>query len=490
MLTFPAMFALIACAAGLFIAALAARLARAAGWRSEASLVPVALTASAYAFCDLATYAQLPVDSEVLGQRLGLTAGALHVVAWLRFSAAHLGLEGLRRRLWWGYAALAGMTLVPGLAHTGEVRRRIVPRLALVYNEAVPSSLGVALTVTIAGGLIVVAARYVQALHRGVRGAGPLVAAFAFYIAVTVNDILAAYGTIDAPALLDGAFFAPLGVAVWLLADRFVAEARDLDQGRGELQRTADLRGREIDEAAAAIARDARLAALGSFSSAVAHAINNPASVAAANLTHVLESARSGAIVPAEHREALVETRDALARIGQITGQLLHASRLAAAPGGDDVDAAVAVQGAVDLARRRGRSPKRLGVSVPSGLRLAVEGPVLVEVLANLLDETSEAIGEVRITAAETGRGRMDLVVADDGPPMDPEVLARALDPFFSIQPGRTSQLGLSMCRALIVGQGGDLSVSSRRDDGTRFVLDLPRSQGTPTPPRVGGTPA
>lgn len=215
MLTFPAMLALVASSVGAFVAVLATRLARAGGLRDRRSIVPAALTAMLYAVGDLGTYAVLPATWQVGAQRLSVAFGALHVAAWLRFADGELGPGRLRGRAWIAVATIAPLALVPGITHSGRTNTRVVPGLALVYHEAELTLLGLAATLLIAGSLVVVTARYAAAWRRGAEGAAAFVAAFAVYSLVTLNDILAAAGVLPTPSLLDAAFFAPLGVAVF-----------------------------------------------------------------------------------------------------------------------------------------------------------------------------------------------------------------------------------------------------------------------------------
>jgi CheY-like chemotaxis protein len=65
--------------------------------------------------------------------------------------------------------------------------------------------------------------------------------------------------------------------------------------------------------------------------------------------------------------------------------------------------------------------------------------------------------------------------VSDTGGGMAPEVLARAVDPFFTTKDaGRGSGLGLSMVYGFVVQSGGNLHIASRPGAGTRVDLYLP----------------
>ncbi len=65
--------------------------------------------------------------------------------------------------------------------------------------------------------------------------------------------------------------------------------------------------------------------------------------------------------------------------------------------------------------------------------------------------------------------------VVDNGAGMAPQVLARALEPFYSTKPaGRGSGLGLSMVYGFVSQSGGYLDLSSQLGQGTRVELHLP----------------
>jgi signal transduction histidine kinase len=71
----------------------------------------------------------------------------------------------------------------------------------------------------------------------------------------------------------------------------------------------------------------------------------------------------------------------------------------------------------------------------------------------------------------------VSLSVTDDGCGMSPEVLARAIEPFFTTKGiGKGTGLGLPMVHGLAEQSGGRLSLSSRPGRGTRIEIWLPRA--------------
>ncbi len=71
------------------------------------------------------------------------------------------------------------------------------------------------------------------------------------------------------------------------------------------------------------------------------------------------------------------------------------------------------------------------------------------------------------------------LSIADTGCGMAPDVLARALEPFFTTKPlGQGTGLGLSMTYGFLRQSGGRIDIESRQGEGTIVRLCLPRHTG------------
>ena len=65
--------------------------------------------------------------------------------------------------------------------------------------------------------------------------------------------------------------------------------------------------------------------------------------------------------------------------------------------------------------------------------------------------------------------------MVDDGPGMSPEVLARALDPFFTTKPtGQGMGLGLFLAASVAEQLGGELQLRSELGSGTAVTLEIP----------------
>ncbi|WP_238384415.1 ATP-binding protein, partial [Teichococcus vastitatis] len=71
------------------------------------------------------------------------------------------------------------------------------------------------------------------------------------------------------------------------------------------------------------------------------------------------------------------------------------------------------------------------------------------------------------------------LSVSDTGTGMTPDVMARALEPFYTTKPeGQGTGLGLSMVYGFVRQSGGQVRISSRPGQGTSICLYLPFHPG------------
>ncbi len=70
------------------------------------------------------------------------------------------------------------------------------------------------------------------------------------------------------------------------------------------------------------------------------------------------------------------------------------------------------------------------------------------------------------------------IAVSDTGCSIDPEILEKVFDPFFSTKPeGRGSGLGLSMVHGFVKQSGGQINIYSEVGHGSTVRLYLPRSR-------------
>jgi signal transduction histidine kinase len=101
----------------------------------------------------------------------------------------------------------------------------------------------------------------------------------------------------------------------------------------------------------------------------------------------------------------------------------------------------------------------------------------LHELLANAIDATTET-GTITLTT-HTSPDTITITIHDTGPGMPPEILARAMEPFFTTRPnGAGKGLGLAIAQHFARQTGGTLNLTSTPSLGTTARLSLPTIQG------------
>ncbi len=196
--------------------------------------------------------------------------------------------------------------------------------------------------------------------------------------------------------------------------------------------------------------------------------------------------------------------------IGQLTGGVAHDfnNLLMAVMGNLDllrkarrqdlkavpIDLRGLLQGMIDLLQRSLGPRVGLRLDIPEGLPPArVDANQLELAVLNLAINARDAMpdgGSIDIRVAEhracndpaLKAGRyLKLSVIDNGTGMPPEILKRAIEPFFSSKPlGKGTGLGLSMVHGIAVQLGGALQLSSTVGKGTTATLLLPLATAAP----------
>ncbi|MBA1302545.1 ATP-binding protein [Pseudomonas carnis] len=103
----------------------------------------------------------------------------------------------------------------------------------------------------------------------------------------------------------------------------------------------------------------------------------------------------------------------------------------------------------------------------------------LKRVVVNLLENAAKYARHPSI-ALSVDDQRVRIEVSDEGPGIPEADLERVFDPFFRLETSRNRNtggvgLGLSAARAIVREQGGELSLSNRRDSGLAARVELPR---------------
>jgi PAS domain S-box-containing protein len=235
-----------------------------------------------------------------------------------------------------------------------------------------------------------------------------------------------------------------------------------------------------------ALAAESQLAVAGRVAAGVAHDLNNPAAYVQVNLGLMRETMESaGFVIPAALRQELTEMLDdceeGMRRIQTSTAELATLAQTARSELGE-VDMAQVVATAVRMAQPVARHRARLVVHAEDKVMVLGNPAQLIRVVTNLLINASEAIVDgpakqntiaISLTHDQT---HAKLVVEDTGRGIPPEILGRIFEPFISSRDSkRGTGLGLWLSHQIVTSHSGTILVDSTVDQGTRFVVNLPR---------------
>jgi signal transduction histidine kinase len=94
----------------------------------------------------------------------------------------------------------------------------------------------------------------------------------------------------------------------------------------------------------------------------------------------------------------------------------------------------------------------------------------------NLLINACQAIehdhGEITLQAEADEQ--LEIVVADNGAGIPPDVLPRVFEPFVTTR-SEGNGLGLPLVKTIVDAHGGEVRVESKAGEGSRFIVTLPR---------------
>ncbi len=220
-----------------------------------------------------------------------------------------------------------------------------------------------------------------------------------------------------------------------------------------------------------------KLATIGTFSSGIAHEINNPLNNISLSTDTLIEEYDS--LSEEEIKEILDDIMEQTERASKIVRTLLDFSR-AQSSEMQPVHIDYVLHKTADLVANELRINKiALDKQIENDLpQVNGDAQKLQQVFLNLIINAKQAIGtfgtiKVRASLADNGFIRTD--VSDNGPGIDPKHLEQIFDPFFTTkEAGKGTGLGLSIVYSIVKKHGGYIEVASKLGEGTTFSVYLP----------------
>jgi signal transduction histidine kinase len=229
-----------------------------------------------------------------------------------------------------------------------------------------------------------------------------------------------------------------------------------------------------MEEAREFAAREGQLHSAGRLAAEFAHQIKNPLA-AIRNTTHSLQRAvRENKNSAAQQIEIIQEE---VARADRVITQIMGYAQLS--------------EGRVerlDVVEKLNEAVRQVFPdAVPSGIKIkkVIRGPFppllmqrghLSEILVNLLQNASEALGGQGLVtvAAEAGRDQSVVIsVADDGPGVAPDRREKVFEAYFTTKEKGTG-LGLAIVKHNAELYGGTVRLESELGKGAKFVVTFP----------------
>jgi PAS domain S-box-containing protein len=248
-----------------------------------------------------------------------------------------------------------------------------------------------------------------------------------------------------------------------------------------------------LERTRAALFHSQKMEVLGQLTGGIAHDFNNMLGVIVLNLDLLTRNK------PGERERRLIEiAQHAAQRCAKLTEQLLaFARRQPLLPEIHDISALI--RGFETVLRRACGEPIEVTMRLAPKLKASLVDPQQLEsALLNLVVNARDAMprgGKLTITtenveiearqaASMSGISAGEYVmiaIADTGQGMTPEVLAHAVEPFYTTKEvGKGSGLGLSQVYGFVTQSGGHVEIESAPGKGTTVKLYLPVTEHAP----------
>lgn len=242
---------------------------------------------------------------------------------------------------------------------------------------------------------------------------------------------------------------------------------------------------REVEERIALerrLRRAEKFAALGRLTGGLAHELGSPLNVIGVRAEAVLADIDSSPSARRHCREILGEVERVAALIRDLS-QTARSHGMDVAP----VDLGeVARAVAAEVTERADEISARIEIEAPEApIMVSGDAALLRHAARNLATNALQSLAEKggeRFVAIRAGEedGEALLVVEDNGGGIEPELLPRVLEPFFTTKDvGAGMGLGLAMSLGIVEEHGGQLRVEPREGGGVRASIRLPVMSAT-----------
>ncbi|MEY2490423.1 MAG: two-component system, OmpR family, sensor histidine kinase CreC [Verrucomicrobiota bacterium] len=188
---------------------------------------------------------------------------------------------------------------------------------------------------------------------------------------------------------------------------------------------------------------------------------------------------------PAARAKFLGNIQTEVARLDRIVSELLKLSRIEAQPAAGEatpIDAAATAREIAEVYRGRAADGGIVFRSeiADEPLPVKVTEQQLKQLLTNLLDNALQFTSAGRLVrlTAKRHEGSVELAISDEGTGIEPELLPKVFDRFFTTENPRTGNrgtgLGLAIAKSIANASSATISVRSELGQGSTFTVIFP----------------
>lgn len=232
---------------------------------------------------------------------------------------------------------------------------------------------------------------------------------------------------------------------------------------------------RELIKANEKLLHSEKLASIGTLAAGIAHQINNPLG----GIFNCVEMLRKHGDKEGFRNQYLSLIEDGLMRIEGTVGKLLWISRKETGGIKEVIDVKRLVRDVYRFVEyelnKRGATYKE---EIEDNLRLFINPMDFQQILLNLMINAAQAMnngGELSIKGYRSD-SKVFIEIKDTGEGIADEDIHKIFDPFFTTKKvGEGTGLGLWLTYELVKNYNGDISVKSKKGEGSTFTLEFDR---------------
>lgn len=236
---------------------------------------------------------------------------------------------------------------------------------------------------------------------------------------------------------------------------------------------------RELRERDAQLQLSSHLASMGTLAAGVAHEINNPLTYMLGNLELLKENLADIGVEDDAVNEAIDAAWTGGRYVREIVSDLKAITKMDSM--GDHCDPCEVIRIASRMALADLRHRARLDLKLADVTEVRLSSARLSQVVLNVLsnaahafDDGDQASNQISVEVFER-RGRVTIVIEDNGMGISAEDLSQVSEPFFTRRSDKGGTgLGLSICRRIVTEAGGELKIQSKLGQGTKVTVTLP----------------